>query len=152
MSLCRIVSPTLLRKEPVRAFATRAVAFTLIAWVTLRVATPAMLLAIGVRPVSHDEIGHLVERYESLAGAVPAGTVVGYASAIDRGDPAAVMHRMLARYALVPVIVDDSSSHRLMLADFDSDAALEAYRATGGATIQAHPADGLALVMHRGPE
>ena len=133
----------------IRERAARTIAVALVVWVTSRIAVALGLLVSGFATLSADPaVAGLIERYGTLDGHVQ-GATIGYVG--PAGPAESVLRRqMLARYTLAPLLVDASESHRLVLVDLESDAALDAYLERTRARARAHPRPGLAIVERPG--
>ena len=133
----------------IRQRAARTMAVALVVWVTSRVAVALGLLVSGFATLSADPaVARLIERYGTLHGRVQ-GATVGYVGPAGP-DESVRMRQMLARYTLAPLLVDASDSHRLVLLDLESDAALNTYLERTRARVRAHPRPGLAIVERPG--
>ena len=123
----------------------------LVGAVTLAAALSGLRVAHGAPSARNASVDVLIARFESIRHEVPRSVVMGYASGLPPTDPAFLMRQMLARYVLAPARLDVADAHPLVLADFESDAALIAYVTTIRGTLRAHPRAGLAVVERGQP-
>jgi hypothetical protein len=117
----------------------------LVMWGVYRFGIVAALIFGGAEPHVFEPAivtEALLQRYNSLNIEVPAETILGYAGSPDAGP----MQQMVARYALTPVLLDATDARRLVLVDFESDAAMAEYVAKVQGVVRVHHRPGLAIV------
>lgn len=125
----------------------RLIAILLIVWVGWTVGAGSLrVISRGVPADAALASGELLDRFGVLKDRLPTSETVGYASPLNPADPAFQMRQMMARYALVPVRLDSADTHRVVLADFETDAALRTYVQAVRGVVRAHPDIGLAIV------
>lgn len=90
-------------------------------------------------------------RYAGLRGMVAPTQRVGFITGATPRSPEGATRHMTARYALAPILLARNDGLPEIVADFDTDAELEAYAARVDGVILAHPARGLALIKRHIP-
>jgi len=103
------------------------------------------------RPAENDSVVVTLRRMESLRSHLPREGRVGYITDLPEGSVAAIQAAHLARFALVPLLVDPHSDHPLAIADFSDDVAVDDLLVAGKYDLVRKVDSGLAIVKRVPP-
>ena len=94
----------------------------------------------------NDRTTTMIARFEQIAGDLPAGTTIGYATAAHASTTEFARRYGVARYAVAPLALDATDQHAFVLADFDDDPALLMYVQRHGGVLRSHPNLGVGII------
>ena len=94
-------------------------------------------------------VGYALDRFGSLAGALPPGTAVGYLTDIPAEVPERATFFSTTRYAVAPLLLQDLTGLPLVVGDFKRPEDVQAIVARQGLSVERDLGNG-AYLLRRG--